>query len=105
MAGYLERWWRRQRELREGVDADLLQANRRRFGFALSLLVIGFVLAALAAKLRLSSTLDTIFRVVAAASVGVGCVLVEWARRWRVFLNQPDPDGPPEIFRDRNNQQ
>jgi len=103
MAGYFERWRRRQRELREGVDADLLQTNRRRFRLALSLVGIGLVLVAVAGKLRLSSRLDAALRVTAAVSVMLGIVLLQWARRERLFLEQPDSEGPPKIFRDPHN--
>ena len=103
MAGYLERWRRRQRELREGVDADLLQANRRRFRLALSLVGLGLAAIALAGRLRLSSRVDAALRVIAAASVIFGFVLLQWARRERLFLDQPDSEGPPEIFRDTHN--
>lgn len=99
MSGWLERWQKRQRELADGADADLMQANRTRFRFALCLFGLGLVLGAVAVKLRLPDTLNTAFRVIAVTSVVVGFVLGKWARQEREFLTRADAEGPPEIFR------
>ena len=97
-------WLKRQRELAQGADADLMRANRRRFRLAFGLAGVGFVLGVFGVKLHLPSTFDTALRVIAAACVGLGFVLGQWARRERTFLTQPDPDGPISVFRDTHNQ-
>jgi hypothetical protein len=101
MADWLERWRKRQREIAEGTDADLVQANRTRFRVAFSLVGVGFILMVLGGKLRSTGRLDTVLRVIAAVSVVVGFVLGRWARSEREFLTRPDPESPPEIFRDK----
>lgn len=101
MAGWLERWRERQHEIAEGADADLLQANKTRFRVALGLFGFGFAIILLGGKLHVTGTLDTVLRVMAGASIVVGFVLGRWARSEREFLTRPDPEGPPEIFRDK----
>ena len=104
MPSWLERWEKRHRELAEGADTELMQANRRRFRLAFALIGVGFALAVLGGKLHLPSTFDAAVRVIAGAAVVIGFVLGRWARQEREFLTQPDPEGPPEIFRDTHNQ-
>jgi len=99
MADWLERRRKRQREIAEGTDADLVQANRTRFRVAFGLVGVGFILIILSGKLHLKGRLDTVLRVIAAVSVVVGFVLGRWARSEREFLTRPDQEGPPEIFR------
>jgi hypothetical protein len=65
MADWLERWRKRQREIAEGTDADLVQANRTRFRVAFSLVGVGFILMVLGGKLHLTGRLDTVLRVIA----------------------------------------
>jgi hypothetical protein len=101
MADWLERWRKRQREIAEGTDADLVRANRTRFRVAFGLVGVGFILIILGGKLHLTGRLGTVLRVIAAVSVVVGFVLGRWARSEHEFLTRPDPEGPPEIFRDK----
>jgi len=101
MADWLESWRKRQHAIAEGTDADLVQANRTRFRVAFSLVGVGFILMVLGGKLHLTGRLDTVLRVIAAVSVVVGFVLGRWARSEREFLTRPEPEGPPEIFRDK----
>lgn len=96
--GWAERFQKRQQELAEGVDADLVQANRRRSRVALGLVGIAVVLGLLDAKLRIPSLLSVVLRVGSAISAVIGIVLGKWAHAERTFLTQPDPERPPEIF-------
>jgi hypothetical protein len=50
MSGWWERWQRRQCELTQGVDADLVRDNRRRYKLALGLLAFGLSLIFLNAE-------------------------------------------------------
>jgi len=90
-----------QREIGEGTDADLVRANRTRFRVAFSLIGVGFILVVLGGKLHITGRFDTVLRAIAAVSVVVGFVLGRWARSEREFLIRPDPEDPPEIFRDK----
>lgn len=99
MSGWLERVQKRKRELADGADADLLQANRNRFRLGMGLFGFALLLGALDARLRLPITIDRVVRVIAGISGAVGLVLCKWASQERAFLMRPDSEGPPEIFR------
>ena len=101
MSGWIARYEKRRRELAEGADEDLVQANRRRSRLALSLISLAFVLGLIDAKFRLPSRLDIACRIRVGTCGVVGIVLARWAQREREFLTSPDPEGPPEIFKDR----
>lgn len=98
IASWFERWHRRQRELADGADADLVKANRRRYRLAFALIGFAFLLAFFRGRLHLPAVLDTACRVVVVASFAIGFVLARWAMHEHEFLSRPDPEGPPEIF-------
>ena len=98
---WVERYQKRQCELTEGVDADLVQANRRRFRVAFGG-GIAVVLVLLDSKLRLPVLLSIVVRVGAVISGVVGIVLGKWAQAERTFLTRTDPEPPPEIFNNRS---
>ena len=85
-------WWERSRkrdlELAEGADADLMQANRRRYRVAFALMGLAVLIVYLEPKIHLPGKLSTIIRVLAAASFEVGVLLVKWAQT-RVFVPHP----------------
>ena len=64
MPSWLERWHKRQRELAQGADADLMRANRRRFRVALGLIGGGLALGAFGRGLHLPSAFDMALRVI-----------------------------------------
>lgn len=97
MAGWFARWQERQRQLDEGADADLMQANRWRYRIAFGLIGVSVVLSLLNTKLRLPQMLITAFRIAAAISVLVGIVMAKWAQAEHAFLTRPEPERPPEI--------
>jgi hypothetical protein len=99
MRGWVKRWQKRQRDLAEGADADLMQSNRRRFRGAFCLIGLAVVLGLISAKFRLPPTLKLVFRVGAGISGVVGVVLAKWAQQEHAFLTRPDPEGMPEIFK------
>jgi hypothetical protein len=96
----LERERERQRELRAGVDADLVQANHKRFRTALSLVGMGLLFSLLGKKLNLPGVIRTVFGLAAMAAFLIGIVTLWWAEGEQRFLNGPDPEGPPKIFKD-----
>jgi hypothetical protein len=99
--GSVGRWQKRRRELAEGADADLMQSNRRRFRVAFGLIGLAFVLGLIDARFHLPDMLNVVVRVGAGISGVVGIVLARWAQQEHAFLTRPDPEGPPEIFKDR----
>jgi len=96
MAGWFARRQERRRQLDEGADADLMQANRWRYRIAFGLIGVSVVLSLLSTKLRLPQML-TGFRIAAAISVLVGVVMAKWAQAEHAFLTRPEPERPPEI--------
>jgi heme A synthase len=100
MSGWLERWRNRQRELADGVDAELVQANRRRFRVAFGLIGLAFVVGLLDARLHLPHVLDVVLRCAAAVAGVVGIVMAKWAQQEDTFLKRPESEGPPTIFKE-----
>jgi len=101
MAGWFERWQKRRFELAQGADADLVGANRRRSRIAFSMIGIAVLLVVTSTNIHLPRKLDLALRILAIISLLVGVVLAKWASAGRAFLTEPEPEGPPEIFRDR----
>jgi hypothetical protein len=95
---WLQRWRKRQRELAAGADADLVQANRRRFRVALGLIGLALVLGLLDARLHLSRVLHIVLRCAASVSGLVGLVMAKWAQLEDAFLSRPESEDPPTIF-------
>jgi hypothetical protein len=100
MASWLERWQKRRQELAEGADADLVKANRKRYGLSFGMVVAAFALELLSVKLHLPKWLGITLRAIVVALFAAGIVLGRWAMHEHQFLTRPDPEGPPEIFRD-----
>jgi hypothetical protein len=103
MAGWFQRVAKRRYELAQGADADLMHSNRRRFKLAFGLIGLAFVLGLICSKLYLPVTLKAVLGVAAGISGVIGFVLPKWAQREHYFLTAPDPEGPPEIFRNKSN--
>jgi len=99
MSGWWARQQKRQRELAQGVDADLVHANRKRYKLAFGLLGFGLVLTFLNAEARLPEVVRIIVVGAAMAAWIAGIVVAKWARQEQMFLNQPDPEGPPSILK------
>jgi hypothetical protein len=99
MLGWFGRWRQRQRDLSQGVDADLVRDNSNRYRLAFGLIGFGFLLSLLDARIKIPSTLRSILMGMAIASVIAGFLLAAWARQERAFLSKPDPEEPPSIFK------
>ena len=100
MPGWLRKSQNRLRELAEGVDADLVQANQKRFKTAFRLLGLAIVLGLVGEGLHLPEVLRTIVRCVTVVFAAVGLLMAKWAQQESAFLSRPDPEGPPKIFKE-----
>jgi hypothetical protein len=103
MPTWFERFQKRQRELAEGADADLMQANKRRSRVSLCLFGLAIVLILFNLKFPVPTLLEKVLLVVAGVSAAAGIVIGKWAQAEHGFLTDPDPESPPEIFRDNEN--
>jgi hypothetical protein len=98
MPGWVNRWQKRRREAGEGADADIMQANHRRFRVAFALIGFAVLLALLGAKLLFPVPIDTVLRAAAGICGVVGFVMAKWAQQEHAFLTRPDSGSPPEII-------
>jgi hypothetical protein len=98
MSSWWQRWERRQNELAQGVDADLVRDNRRRYRLALGLLGFGFLLNLLMAKMYSGMLYDVVFAASLLCYIG-GFIALRWAAAERAFLSRPDREDPPRILR------
>jgi hypothetical protein len=97
-------WWERKqkkrRELAQGVDADLVRDNRRRWLCSSGLLGLGFLLLFVRHKVAAPSPFRPILTALAVVTLIIGVVLNEWARWEHRFLRAPDPEEPPSILKE-----
>lgn len=101
MSGWFARWQKRQFELGQGADADLVQANRQRWRIASGLIGLAVLLVLLCDKVQLPAILEKTLAITGGISAAVGIVLAKRAQAEYRFLTKPEPEGPPEIFRNR----
>jgi protein-S-isoprenylcysteine O-methyltransferase Ste14 len=99
MIGWIQRWNQRQRDLTQGVDADLVRENRKRYKLAFGLQGLALFLILLCAKVHIASTLFWILSATAIVSFLAGLLLAIWAQQEDAFLSKPDPEEPPRIFK------
>lgn len=96
---WLRRSLQRQRDLARGVDADLVRANRRRWKLAAGFFCLAFLLRWFALKLALQHVVQVAITLVAILLAIASLVLFWWAWKVDTFLEQPDPEPPPSIFK------
>ncbi len=94
-----DRWRRRQNQLAQGVDADLVRENQKRYRFAFGLLTFAFALSLLVSKIHLQAALRIVVSVVATVCGVAGFALLAWSRQDAAFLGKPEPEEPPKIFK------
>ena len=99
MRSWFERWRQRQRDLAQGVDADLQRDKNNRYRFAFGLIGFGFLLSLLDANVKVPGTLRSIVVGVAIVSIIAGIVLAAWARQAGAFLSKPDREEPPKMLK------
>lgn len=95
----LARWHQRGRALDQGVDADLVRTNRRRWRACLYFFGCFFALGGLQSVLKLSGMLDRIAIALTIVCFISGMILGQWARAESAFLNKPDPKEPPRLWK------
>ena len=95
---WYRRWRQRQEDLAGGVDADLIHTNKKRFGLALGLIALGFLLIRFSGRLSAGETLRSIGIVAGGVCILGGFVVGQWASLERRFLMKPDPEQPPSIL-------
>jgi hypothetical protein len=99
MSGWLQRWSQRQHDLARGVDADLIRDNGKRYKVAFGLIGLGLLLALLGSTVHNPGFLRWTLLVTGSVSAVVGFLMAMWAREEAAFLNKPDPEEPPTIFK------
>ena len=97
MFDWFVRQQKRQRELEQGADADLVRANGRRA--TLSFCLYGAAVLIFAVTKSLSDPWHRTFTVAATVCLVFGFFLGLWARVERTFLNQPEPKEPPRLWK------
>src|SRR5260370_4252168 len=98
MGNWLKRLQERQRERAQGVDADLVQDNGRRYRRGLFLLAFGLLFGFLGSKVHSSGVLHAAEAVLSIASCVIGFILLRWAYQESLFLNRPDLEKPLSIL-------
>jgi hypothetical protein len=99
MSGWLQRWSQRQHDLTRGVDADLVRDNGRRYKVAFGFIGLGLLLAVLGSKVHTPSLLHWMLLGAGGVSGLAGFLTAIWAQQETAFLNKPDPEEPPTIFK------
>jgi len=98
MANWLRRWTQRQRDLENGVDADLVRASDRTLRFAFCLLLAGGVLQA--SRLLTTPTWFTkTANIISICLLLLGAVLMRVSSAQRSYLDKPDPEPPQSLFK------
>jgi hypothetical protein len=100
--GWLTRWRERQRELAVGVDADLVEANRKNWKLSLWFWALLFVLIGIQAKIKLPAIADKIALFLTIACLVAALLFSDWARAESAFLHKPDMPEPPSIWKFRS---
>jgi hypothetical protein len=96
---WFERARQRQQELRQGVDADLVRVNRRRWKFFAVLLGCFLALTWFQGKVKLVGFWQHVAWGATAVCL-LGCfVLGFWAREESAFLSRPGPEEPPRLWK------
>lgn len=100
--GWFSRWRERQTELTAGVDADLVEDNRKRWKLVYRLFACGLVLSGIQAAVKLPHLVTEIALWFAGACFVGGIFLAEWARAESRFLDSPNRPEPPSLWKFRS---
>jgi hypothetical protein len=85
--------------MEQGVDADLVHANRRRWKLCAFLFGLAFLSLGILAVAKFEGTLSQIAVAITMVLFFGAMILGHWARSWDAFLNKPDPKEPPRLWR------
>ena len=95
---WIERWLQRRNEIAQGVDADLLVLNARRFRLATVLFIAAGLLFWATTKLPLPHVARIFLNIIVFALFVASIILFRWAQAVDAFLNKPDREDPPSIL-------
>lgn len=99
MLDWFSRYGQRQRDLAAGVDADLVQSNRKKSTIALLLSGAGFFLIGIDHFAKLHGLIHEVFVWLFGLLVFGGLFVGKWAQQERAFLGKSDPRKPPSLFK------
>lgn len=99
MANWLHRYIRRQAELSQGVDSNLLPDNRTRWLRGTAAIAVAFALRWLAAEVQLSGITVWVVIGLAIALLLYGFFLLIWTNEQSAFLDKPEPEKPLTLFK------
>jgi hypothetical protein len=94
----LQRWNKRQFELANGADADLVGGNRSRSKLAFWFMGGGTLLLSLDALFSVPIWFQRLVFFCSVLTIVVGFLLFRWASAEDAFLSRPEPKGPPSIL-------
>ncbi len=94
-----DRYLRRQRDLATGVDADLVQGNRRKFRLAISLIGVAFLLLGIDRIIKPHGLIQEVFGWLLGVLLVSGTLIAMWAGQERAFLDKPEPKKPSSLFK------
>jgi hypothetical protein len=94
-------WWARkaQRELAEGVDADLVSANRKRWTLGSKLFVVGALLLAIDWLWRLPRWVHLVVASIVFVLIVTASITSKWAQAQPAFLGRAERKEPPSLFK------
>jgi hypothetical protein len=90
---------KRQRDLDDGVDGDLVRASNKRWIFAVCMVVGAGGLLYVARSLVMPNWLRNSLSVVAVFVLFIGAVLERFAAAQRRYLDKPDAEPPLSLFK------
>jgi hypothetical protein len=96
-------WWerkaQRERDLAEGVDADLMSANRRRWTLGYKSFAIGALLLATDWLSRLPQWMHLVVACIVFVLMVTAIITWKWARAEQAFLQKPEGKKPLGLFK------
>ena len=99
MSRWLGRRAPREHDLLSGVDADLVQANRRRAALSWYFFAAPFLMVVLQAVITFTGPWRLIALGLTCLFFLCGVGLGHWSYSERAFLNKPEPEEPAKLFR------
>ena len=99
MWNWIHRWQQRQRDLQQGVDADLVQSNRRRWKLCACLFGLAFASFGLQASVKFTGFLNQIAVGITMLLFVAAMLMCNWARAWGEFLDRADPKEAPKLWK------
>jgi len=99
MWDWFHRWQLRRRDLQKGVDADLVQENRRRWKLCACLFGLSFLSFGILTVAKFQGIMNQLAVAITTGLFFGAMITGHWARSWGEFLDKPDPKEPPRLWR------